>query len=172
MQGCSGFAPASSEIRRRPWKLILREAGERDARLHNARHTATTVLLLGVHERGHGRDGLVQPRHAQAVHARRRGTSTGRGRSTQWVFLEGGVSPLSKGPMTRPHGTPPSQAGTGRLCCPSESTGDQQGVQIVSWTKLETYCRMRPLIASAHVSSCFMRLAYATRCSAPLNTKR
>jgi integrase len=34
------------------WKLILREAGVRDARLHDARHTAATVLLLlGVHER-------------------------------------------------------------------------------------------------------------------------
>lgn len=34
------------------WKTILREAGVRDARLHDARHTAATVLLLlGVHER-------------------------------------------------------------------------------------------------------------------------
>lgn len=28
------------------WKVILREAGVRDARLHDARHTAATVLLL------------------------------------------------------------------------------------------------------------------------------
>lgn len=34
------------------WKVILQEAGVRDARLHDARHTAATVLLLlGVHER-------------------------------------------------------------------------------------------------------------------------
>ena len=34
------------------WKAILTEAGVRDARLHDARHTAATVLLLlGVHER-------------------------------------------------------------------------------------------------------------------------
>jgi integrase len=34
------------------WKTILSEAGVRDARLHDARHTAATVLLLlGVHER-------------------------------------------------------------------------------------------------------------------------
>lgn len=34
------------------WKAILAEAGVRDARLHDARHTAATVLLLlGVHER-------------------------------------------------------------------------------------------------------------------------
>lgn len=36
----------------REWKLLLREAGLRDARLHDARHTAATVLLiLGVPER-------------------------------------------------------------------------------------------------------------------------
>jgi integrase len=34
------------------WKSILTEAGVRDVRLHDARHTAATVLLLlGVHER-------------------------------------------------------------------------------------------------------------------------
>ena len=34
------------------WKQLLRDAGVRDARLHDARHTAATVLLLlGVHER-------------------------------------------------------------------------------------------------------------------------
>ncbi|HEY2765627.1 MAG TPA: tyrosine-type recombinase/integrase, partial [Pseudonocardiaceae bacterium] len=34
------------------WKAILREAGVRDARLHDARHTAATVLLLlGVPDR-------------------------------------------------------------------------------------------------------------------------
>jgi len=34
------------------WKAILREAGLREARLHDARHTAATVLLiLGVTER-------------------------------------------------------------------------------------------------------------------------
>lgn len=34
------------------WKALLREAGLRDARLHDARHTAATVLLiLGVPER-------------------------------------------------------------------------------------------------------------------------
>jgi len=34
------------------WKSILADAGVRDARLHDARHTAATVLLLlGVHER-------------------------------------------------------------------------------------------------------------------------
>lgn len=34
------------------WKDLLRAAGVRDGRLHDARHTAATVLLLlGVHER-------------------------------------------------------------------------------------------------------------------------
>lgn len=34
------------------WKRLLVEAGVRDGRLHDARHTAATVLLLlGVHER-------------------------------------------------------------------------------------------------------------------------
>ena len=34
------------------WKQLLTEAGVRDARLHDARHTAATVLLeLGVPER-------------------------------------------------------------------------------------------------------------------------
>jgi integrase len=34
------------------WKALLKEAGVRDARLHDARHTAaTTLLLLGVPER-------------------------------------------------------------------------------------------------------------------------
>jgi integrase len=34
------------------WKSLLQEAGVRDARLHDARHTAATVLLLlGVPER-------------------------------------------------------------------------------------------------------------------------
>lgn len=34
------------------WKTVLREAGVRDARLHDARHTAATVLLLlGVQDR-------------------------------------------------------------------------------------------------------------------------
>ena len=34
------------------WKALLAEAGVREARLHDARHTAATVLLLlGVRER-------------------------------------------------------------------------------------------------------------------------
>jgi integrase len=34
------------------WKALLAEAGVREARLHDARHTAATVLLLlGIHER-------------------------------------------------------------------------------------------------------------------------
>ena len=34
------------------WQTLLAEAGVREARLHDARHTAATVLLLlGVHER-------------------------------------------------------------------------------------------------------------------------
>ncbi len=34
------------------WKALLREAAVREARLHDARHTAaTTLLLLGVQER-------------------------------------------------------------------------------------------------------------------------
>ena len=34
------------------WKALLKKAGVRDARLHDARHTAATVLLvLGVPER-------------------------------------------------------------------------------------------------------------------------
>lgn len=33
------------------WKELLKEAGVREARLHDARHTAATVLLLGVSDR-------------------------------------------------------------------------------------------------------------------------
>lgn len=36
----------------RRWKALIKDAGVRDARLHDARHTAaTTLLLLGVSER-------------------------------------------------------------------------------------------------------------------------
>ena len=36
----------------RRWKALIKKAGVRDARLHDARHTAaTTLLLLGVSER-------------------------------------------------------------------------------------------------------------------------
>lgn len=36
----------------RTWKAILREAGVRDARVHDARHTAATLLIeQGVHIR-------------------------------------------------------------------------------------------------------------------------
>ena len=36
----------------RAWKAVLREAGVRDVRLHDGRHTAATVLLSeGVHPR-------------------------------------------------------------------------------------------------------------------------
>lgn len=46
------------------WKALLRKAGVRDARLHDARHTAATMLLLlGVPERGHGHDGVVAHSH-------------------------------------------------------------------------------------------------------------
>jgi integrase len=33
------------------WKALLEEAGVREARLHDARHTAATSLLLGIRER-------------------------------------------------------------------------------------------------------------------------
>jgi integrase len=33
------------------WKALLKEAGVREARPHDARHTAATTLLLGVRER-------------------------------------------------------------------------------------------------------------------------
>lgn len=44
--------PLSPNTDHREWKALLREAGLREARLHDARHTAATVLLiLGVQER-------------------------------------------------------------------------------------------------------------------------
>jgi hypothetical protein len=43
------------------WKQLLQDAGVRDARLHDARHTAATVLLLlGVRPHGGGVHGLAQ----------------------------------------------------------------------------------------------------------------
>lgn len=35
----------------RRWKALIKAAGVRDARLHDARHTGATTLLLGVSER-------------------------------------------------------------------------------------------------------------------------
>ena len=54
------------------WKALLADAGVREARLHDARHTAATFLLvLGSHRTGrHGRDGVVQNRYGTAIHAR------------------------------------------------------------------------------------------------------
>ncbi len=44
--------PVSNEWLYHRWKALLKAAGVRDARLHDARHTAATVLLvLGVPER-------------------------------------------------------------------------------------------------------------------------
>ena len=46
--GCKG----AWDVYRHAWKALLRRVGVRDARLHDARHTALTVLLvLGVPER-------------------------------------------------------------------------------------------------------------------------
>lgn len=54
------------------WKALLQKAGVRDARLHDARHTAATVLLaLGVPERTvMGIVGLVLDRHGRPLPAR------------------------------------------------------------------------------------------------------
>ena len=53
--GCSPrrrVEPLNPNTDYRAWKTLLKEAGVRDARLHDARHTAATVLLvLGVPER-------------------------------------------------------------------------------------------------------------------------
>jgi integrase len=44
--------PLSNISDYRRWKALIKKAGVRDARLHDARHTAaTTLLLLGVSER-------------------------------------------------------------------------------------------------------------------------
>jgi integrase len=58
------------------WKRLLATAGVRDGRLHDARHTAATdLLLLGVHERTImsvlGRPAwLVNHRDVEPLHAR------------------------------------------------------------------------------------------------------
>ena len=53
------------------WKALVQRAGVRDARLHDARHTAATVLLvLGVPER------TVMEIMGWSTTAWRRGTST------------------------------------------------------------------------------------------------
>jgi integrase len=58
------------------WKQLLVDAGLRDGRLHDARHTAATVLLiLGVPERA------VMSLMGWSTTAWRRGTSTSRVRS-------------------------------------------------------------------------------------------
>jgi integrase len=45
--------PIDPTMDRNEWKRLLRDADVREARLHDARHTAATVLLLlGVPERG------------------------------------------------------------------------------------------------------------------------
>ena len=48
MTSSSAPTGASPSTRRRPreWKQLLRDAGVREARLHDARHTAATLLLL------------------------------------------------------------------------------------------------------------------------------
>ncbi|WP_165401216.1 hypothetical protein [Herbihabitans rhizosphaerae] len=53
--------PTHTRIDHDTWKALLRRAGVRDARLHDARHTAATMLAcLGSPTAGrHGRDGLV-----------------------------------------------------------------------------------------------------------------
>ena len=44
--------PVDPRTDNRAWKALLRDAGVRDARLHDARHTAATLLLLqGVDDR-------------------------------------------------------------------------------------------------------------------------
>ena len=44
--------PVDPRADNRAWKALLRDAGVRDARLHDARHTAATLLLLqGVDDR-------------------------------------------------------------------------------------------------------------------------
>jgi integrase len=42
----SNGRPIDPRADNRAWKSLLREAGVRDARLHDARHTAATLLLL------------------------------------------------------------------------------------------------------------------------------
>jgi integrase len=54
------------------WQALLKAAGVRPARLHDARHTAATMLLvLNVPTRArHGRDGLVSDQHDQPLPTR------------------------------------------------------------------------------------------------------
>ena len=63
------------------WKELLREAGVRDVRLHDARHSAATYLLIqGVDARTvMGIPGVVEPQPDGQVPARRAGPPTGRG---------------------------------------------------------------------------------------------
>ena len=73
------------------WKALLAEARVREARLHDARHTAaTTLLLLGVPERARdGRHGLVERRDGQEVRARDREAPPGHRRPAEHVPLDG-----------------------------------------------------------------------------------
>jgi integrase len=43
--------PTDPRADHREWKQLLRDAGMREARLHDARHTATMLLVLGVPQR-------------------------------------------------------------------------------------------------------------------------
>lgn len=83
------------------WKSILAEAEIRDARLHDARHTAATVLLLlGVQDRAvMDFMGWSTVGHEAAVHARdRRATARGgrvthAGSGTDRTVGSGGLGP-------------------------------------------------------------------------------
>jgi integrase len=63
------------------WKKLLADAGVRDARLHDARHTAATMLLAALratsarcaHAGRHGGDGLVSDGHDDSLPAPRPG---------------------------------------------------------------------------------------------------
>jgi hypothetical protein len=138
--GCSRHRPAtrSTRVRTTEWKRLLKLVGLRDGRLHDARHTAATVLLiLGTAERaimsltGWSDSGMAKRyQHMTAKGddiARRVGglrvseVSSGTPRMTEMTARQGCSPRCREGqlrPKLRPHGKTPGSSlrATGRFC--------------------------------------------------------
>ena len=70
------------------WKALLSEAGVHDGRLHDARHTAATVLEGRCADAyGHGHHGMVERGHGHQVSARARFHPQGRGWASRRAAL-------------------------------------------------------------------------------------
>lgn len=74
------------------WKALLADAGVREARLHDARHTTATMLLVFGRSRpsGNGRDGLVSGQYEESIPACVRPTAQQNSRTDRCASLDTG----------------------------------------------------------------------------------